>query len=48
MARMVGMGATKKLTPEKKEVKRLKDEIDTLKTELEKAYARIAELEGSQ
>lgn len=48
MARMVGMGAAKKLAPEKKEVKRLRDEIETLKAELEKAYARIAELEGSQ
>lgn len=48
MAQTVGMGASKKLTPEKREIKRLKDEIEALKAELEKAYARIAELEGSQ
>lgn len=41
MAQTVGMGAAKKLTPEKKEIKQLK-------AELEKAYARIAELERSQ
>lgn len=48
MAQTVGMGTTKKLPPEKKDIKRLRDEIETLKAELEKAYARIAELEGSR
>lgn len=48
MAQTVGMGATKKLDPEKREIKRLRDEVETLKAELEKAYARIAELEGNK